>query len=128
MTTNLEEFDYVIVGAGSAGCVLANRLSADKSNKVLLIESGKSDNYFWIPIPVGYLYTIGNPRTDWCYQTEQDKGLNNRSIGYARGKVMGGCTSINAMIYACAAKLKIIKNGLKKVVMVGHGMNVFLIS
>ena len=92
-------FDYIIVGAGTAGCVLANRLSADPKNRVLLIEAGKKDDYFWIDIPVGYLYTIGNPRTDWCYKTEPDPGLNGRSIGYARGKVLGGCSSINAMIY-----------------------------
>ena len=93
------EFDYVIVGAGTAGCVLANRLSADPAVSVLLLEAGGKDNYFWINIPVGYLYTIGNPRTDWCYQTEPDDGLNGRSIGYARGKVLGGCSSINAMVY-----------------------------
>jgi choline dehydrogenase len=93
------EFDYVIVGAGSAGCVLANRLSADSGARVLLLEAGGEDNYFWIHVPVGYLYTIGNPRTDWCYRTEPDPGLNGRSIGYARGKVLGGCSSINAMIY-----------------------------
>jgi choline dehydrogenase len=93
------EFDYVIVGAGTAGCVLANRLSADDDARVLLIEAGGKDDYFWIDIPVGYLYTIGNPRTDWCYKTEPDPGLNGRSIGYARGKVLGGCSSINAMIY-----------------------------
>jgi choline dehydrogenase len=95
----LQSFDYVIVGAGTAGCVLANRLSKDPHKSVLLLEAGKDDNYFWINIPVGYLYTIGNPRTDWCYTTEPDPGLNNRSIGYARGKVIGGCSSINAMIY-----------------------------
>jgi choline dehydrogenase len=93
------EFDYIIVGAGTAGCVLANRLSADRNVEVLLLEAGGNDNYFWIDIPVGYLYTIGNPRTDWCYQIEPDPGLNGRSIGYARGKVLGGCSSINAMIY-----------------------------
>lgn len=92
-------FDYVIVGAGTAGCVLANRLSADPEARVLLLEAGGQDDYFWIHVPVGYLYTIGNPRTDWCFRTAPEPGLNGRSIGYARGKVMGGCSSINAMIY-----------------------------
>jgi choline dehydrogenase len=96
---SLGTYDYVIVGAGTAGCVLANRLSADPDVNVLLVEAGGKDNYFWIDIPIGYLYTIGNPRTDWCYKTEPDAGLNGRSIGYARGKVLGGCSSINAMIY-----------------------------
>jgi choline dehydrogenase len=95
----VQEFDYIIVGAGTAGCVLANRLSADRNANVLLLEAGGKDDYFWIDIPVGYLYTIGNPRTDWCYRTEPDPGLNGRAIGYARGKVLGGCSSINAMIY-----------------------------
>ena len=92
-------FDYIIVGAGTAGCVLANRLSQDPSKRVLLLEAGKKDNYFWIDIPVGYLYTIGNPRTEWCFETEVETGLNGRSISYARGKVLGGCSSINAMLY-----------------------------
>jgi choline dehydrogenase-like flavoprotein len=96
---SMGEFDYVIVGAGSAGCLLANRLTADKDVRVLLLEAGGRDDYFWIDIPVGYLYTIGNPRTDWCYHTEPDPGLNGRSLLYARGKVLGGCSSINAMIY-----------------------------
>ena len=94
-----KEYDYIIVGAGTAGCVLANRLSANPQTEELLLEAGDKDNYFWIDIPVGYLYTIGNTRTDWCYQTEPDPGLNGRTIGYARGKVLGGCSSINAMIY-----------------------------
>ena len=93
------ECDYVIVGAGTAGCVLANRLSADPNINVLLIEAGGQDDYFWIDIPVGYLYTIGNPRTDWCFETTPQPGLGGRAIGYARGKVLGGCSSINAMIY-----------------------------
>lgn len=95
----IRDYDYVIVGAGTAGCVLANRLSADPGLSVLLLEAGGKDNYFWIDIPVGYLYTIGNPRTDWCYETEPEPGLGGRSIGYARGRVLGGCSSINAMIY-----------------------------
>jgi len=95
----LGAWDYVIVGAGTAGCVLANRLSADPDVRVLLLEAGGRDDWIWIHIPVGYLYCIGNPRTDWCYRTEPDPGLNGRSILYARGKVLGGCSSINAMLY-----------------------------
>lgn len=93
------EFDYVIVGAGSAGCLLANRLSANPDHRVLLVEAGGKDNLFWIKVPVGYLYTIANPRTDWCFSTEPDPGLAGRSIHYARGRVIGGCSSINAMIH-----------------------------
>ncbi len=96
---NFGTFDYVIVGAGTAGCVLANRLSADPKMRVLLLEAGGKDDYIWIHIPVGYLYCIGNPRTDWCYKTEPEPGLNGRSILYARGRTLGGCSSINAMIY-----------------------------
>ena len=92
-------FDYIIVGAGTAGCLLANRLSADPSKRVLLIEAGGKDNYHWIHIPVGYLYCIGNARTDWLYQTEPDAGLNGRTLRYPRGKTLGGCSSINGMIY-----------------------------
>ena len=95
----LGAWDYVIAGAGTAGCVLANRLSADPDIKVLLLEAGGRDDWIWIRIPVGYLYCIGNPRTDWCYRTEPDPGLNGRSILYARGRVLGGCSSINAMLY-----------------------------
>src|SRR3990172_3961482 len=95
----LGPFDYVIVGGGTAGCVLANRLSAAPRPTVLLLEAGGKDNWIWIHIPVGYLYCIGNPRTDWCYKTEPDPGLNGRSILYARGRVLGGCSSINAIVY-----------------------------
>ncbi|GHE20318.1 GMC family oxidoreductase [Halomonas urumqiensis] len=94
-----QEFDYIVVGAGTAGCLLANRLSADPSNRVLLIEAGGRDNYHWIHIPVGYLYCIDNPRTDWRFRTEPDPGLNGRSLIYPRGKTLGGCSSINGMLY-----------------------------
>ena len=96
---HIGSFDYVIVGAGSAGCVLANRLSADPDVTVLLLEAGGRDNYHWIHIPVGYLYTMNNPRTDWCFMTEAEDGLNGRALNYPRGKVLGGCSSINGMIY-----------------------------
>ncbi len=92
-------YDYVIIGGGSAGCVLANRLTQDRNVQVLLIEAGGKDDYLWIHIPVGYLYCIDNPRTDWRYRTEADPGLNGRSLIYPRGKVLGGCSSINGMIY-----------------------------
>ena len=94
-----ERYDYIVCGAGTAGCLLANRLSADRSKRVLLVEAGGQDNYVWVHIPVGYLYCIGNPRTDWMYATDPAPGLNGRSLRYPRGKVLGGSSSINGMIY-----------------------------
>ena len=92
-------YDYIVCGAGTAGCLLANRLSADQNKRVLLVEAGGNDDYVWVHVPVGYLYCIGNPRTDWLYATDPDPGLNGRSLRYPRGKVLGGCSSINGMIY-----------------------------
>ena len=97
--STLGTYDYVIVGGGTAGCLLANRLSADPDVSVLLLEAGGRDDYLWIHIPVGYLYCMNNPRTDWCFKTEVEPGLGGRAINYARGKVLGGCSSINGMIY-----------------------------
>ena len=90
---------YIVVGAGSAGCLLANRLSGDARNRVLLIEAGGKDNWIWFHIPVGYLYAIGNPRADWLFKTAAEPGLDGRAIAYPRGRVLGGCSAINGMIY-----------------------------
>ena len=97
--TSLGTFDYIIIGGGTAGCVLANRLSADPDIRVLLLEAGGKDNYIWVKIPVGYLYCMGNPRTDWGFSTEAERGLNGRSLNYPRGRILGGCSAINGMIY-----------------------------
>ena len=97
--TQANTYDYIIIGAGSAGCMLAKRLTENPQKRVLLIEAGKSDNYIWIHIPVGYLYCIDNPRADWRFKTVEEKGLNGRSLLYPRGRVLGGCSSINGMIY-----------------------------
>src|ERR1700712_4208658 len=88
-------YDYIVCGGGTAGCLLANRLSADPAKQVLLIEAGGNDDYLWVHIPVGYLYCIGNARTDWLYATEAEPGLNGRTLRYPRGKVLGGSSSIN---------------------------------
>jgi len=95
----MDNFDFIIIGAGSAGCVLANRLSENPNNKVLLLEAGGKDNNPWIHIPVGYFKTMHNPNTDWCYRTEPDESMNNISIRYPRGKTLGGSSSINGLLY-----------------------------
>src|SRR3978361_1015546 len=92
------DFDHIVVGAGTAGCIVANRLSADPRTRVLILEAGGEDNWIWFHIPVGYLFAIGNPRSDWMFRTEPEAGLNGRSLAYPRGKVIGGCSAINAMI------------------------------
>src|SRR5258708_2966121 len=92
------DFDYIVVGAGTAGCIMANRLSADANNRVLILEAGGNDNWIWFHIPVGYLFAIGNPRSDWMFKTEAEPGLNGRALAYPRGKVIGGSSAINAMI------------------------------
>src|SRR3954467_15826937 len=93
------DFDYIVVGAGTAGCIMANRLSADPKNRVLLLEAGGDDNWIWFHIPVGYLFAIGNPRSEWFSTTEPEPGLNGRALNYPRGKVLGGSSAINGMIY-----------------------------
>ena len=99
MVKRLEgDFDYIVVGAGTAGCIMANRLSADPKNRVLILEAGGNDNWIWFHIPVGYLFAIGNPRSDWMFRTEPEPGLNGRALAYPRGKVIGGSSAINAMI------------------------------
>src|SRR6202171_3643443 len=93
------DFDYIVVGAGTAGCMFATRLSADPNNRVLVLEAGGNDNWIWFHIPVGYLFAIGNPRSDWMFETEKEAGLNGRSLKYPRGKVVGGVFRVDAMVH-----------------------------
>src|SRR3982074_23559 len=93
------DLDYIVVGAGTAGCIMANRLSADPKNRVLILEAGGNDNWIWFHIPVGYLFAIGNPRSDWMFKTEPEEGLNGRALAYPRGKVIGGSSPLNPLIY-----------------------------
>src|ERR1700675_2610093 len=100
MVMRLEgDYDYIIVGAGTAGCLLAQRLSAKADRRVLVLEAGGNDDWIWFHIPAGYLFAIGNPRSDWMFRTESESGLNGRDLAFPRGKVVGGCSAINAMIY-----------------------------
>ena len=108
------DYDYIVVGAGSAGCVVANRLSADPSKRVLLLEAGGKDDWIWFHIPVGYLFAIGNPRADWMFETTPQPGLNGRTLAYPRGKVLGGSSAINAMITVGCDALRVQRMKKKK--------------
>ncbi len=114
------EFDYIIVGAGSAGCVLANRLSADGRHSVALFEAGGKDSYPWIHIPVGYFKTMGNPATDWCYRTEPDPGLNGRAINWPRGKVLAEAAR-STDFFMCADSRRISNSGASSAIRDGRG-------
>ena len=121
MSQSTGVFDYIVVGAGSAGCVLANRLSADGRHRVLLLEAGGRDLNPWIHVPVGYFKTLHNPGTDWCYKTQPDPGLNGRCLDWPRGKTLGGSSSINGLLYV-AVSMRIITTGASSAMRAGRGM------
>jgi len=116
-----EEYDYIVVGAGSAGCVVANRLSADPGTRVLVLEAGSKDNWIWFHVPVGYLFAIGNPRADWMFETEAEPGLNGRSLKYPRGKVIGGSSAIRKRNWSIRPQPRTSR--LRSIVSVGSSSN-----